>query len=417
MILLDTRQLKIKKLLVAILLSVVTISHTVGATSGSDFKTTNDIDFYDASGTTGAICSGGGGSLIGESGKEKTWNFLIGKGLSKEQAAGIAGNLSVESGFIPDNQEDSQQFPNGGWGIAQWTSSRRTEISAAVQKAGLPYTNEKTPANLVDKLLLFELNYLWNEANDRGDLDKLRADTAGKTGDAAVSAAAVSWHKYYEISADATPTNRINRSVEIYNQLKDAPAVTTSASAGCGASVADGVTYFSQYDPAWSAKPYGVGASASTIEESGCGPTSMAMVISTLTGKTVTPLDVATWGASYYVPGAGSKHTLFTDAAKNWGLKATTIGKDEASVKNTLSKGGLVVAGGSGALPYTSAGHIIVIRGVTPDGKYLVANPMPAVADQGKSSADVIKNTNWYNTAYSWGQVGSAASAMYAITK
>lgn len=383
------------------------------AISSSDFKTMNGINYYDSSGTTPAICSGGAGSLTGSSGEDKVWNFLIQKGLTKEQAAGIAGNLSIESGFIPDNQENSQSFPAGGWGIAQWTGSRRTDLVNALQKAGLPYTNEKTPPSLLDKLLLFELNYMWNEADSRGDLNKLRTDTAGQTGNAAVSAAAVSWHRYYEISADLTPTARINRSLEIYARQQGGVAVTASPASGCGASIANNVVYYSQYDPAYASQPYGT----STIDVAGCGPTSLAMAISTLSGKTVTPTEVANFGKSYYVSGAGSSHDLFAAAATNWGLKSAPIGKDEAAVQNILNKGGLVIAAGTGAYPYTTAGHIFIIRGTTPDGKYLISNPLPLGSDLGKSSADVLKNTAWYSRAYSWGEVGVPAVSMYSITK
>jgi hypothetical protein len=142
----------------------------------------------------------------------------------------------------------------------------------------------------------------------------------------------------------------------------------------------------------------------------------MAMIISTLTGSAVTPKDVATFGGEYYLPGQGSSHALFAAAASHWSLTGRSISVTQSAVNDTLSRGGLVVSGGSGAYPYT-AGHIIVIRGVTPEGKYLVGNPLPLAADQGKSSADTVKNTAWFNTAYTWGQVGVPSLGMVAITK
>lgn len=412
-----------KKILLLSILGVFLLGNIASALSGSDFKTRNGIHYYDKTGTTLGYCGGGSGTLSGENGEQKTWNFLVGK-LSKEQAAGIAGNLSVESGFAPDAQEDGKTFNTngsgfGGWGIAQWTNylekpgDRRDKVRDAVKKAGLPYTNENTPASQIDALLLFELNYMYNEADDRGDLDKLRSDTAGKTGTDAVRAAATSWHKWYEISADPNPTNRINRALDIYNRLKDLVGSTSAPSAGCNKAVSEGVVYYSQYDPAWADHAYG----SSTIEASGCGPTSLAMIISTLKGSEVTPPQVADFGKSYYVPGSGTSHALFSAAALNWGLKSTAISKTESAVKLALSKGGLVIATGSGAYPYTTAGHVIVIRGVTSDGRYLVSNPLPLLADQGKSSEDVASNSDWYNKGYSWSAVGIPASALYVITK
>lgn len=46
-----------------------------------------------------------------------TWDFLIGKGLSREQTAGIMGNLMQEHGF-----------QTSGDGLAQWTGSRQSRL-------------------------------------------------------------------------------------------------------------------------------------------------------------------------------------------------------------------------------------------------------------------------------------------------
>ena len=46
-----------------------------------------------------------------------TWNFLIGKGLSREQTAGIMGNLQQEHGFNTT-----------GDGLAQWTGGRKAAL-------------------------------------------------------------------------------------------------------------------------------------------------------------------------------------------------------------------------------------------------------------------------------------------------
>ena len=386
------------------------------------YRIFNNIIF--SSGSVSTVCgSSSTTSLNGSSGAERTWNYLRAKGLSAEATAGIMGNLQVESGFIPDIQERSQPWPEGGWGIAQWTGSRRTDVKNYVIAKGLPYTNEATPADQIDDLLLAELNFMWEEATDRGDLVDLKNSSTDVTdrdhpvlltGEAAVKAATISWHNKYEISADATPTNRINQGIRLYNIYKDNPAIadaTSSAACSSGSSYsADGFTYYSQYDPAWASSPYG----SRTILSSGCGPTSMAMIISTLTGSRVTPDTVATWGSEYYIEGVGSSHDLFGKSAAHWGLKANLISGQE-ELKAALASGSLVVAAGSGAYPYTSGGHIIVIRGMKPDGTYLVGNPLPLRTDQDSPSAVVVNNTAWFETGYSWALV--APRAMYAISK
>lgn len=111
--------------------------------------------------------------LVGSNNAEKTYNFLRSKGLSPQQAAGIMGNLQVESGFIPNNQQNGSPWPQDGWGIAQWTDARRATLRDAVIKAGLPYTNDDDPkegklsAGDNEKLLSFQLNFMYNEANSR----------------------------------------------------------------------------------------------------------------------------------------------------------------------------------------------------------------------------------------------------------
>lgn len=74
----------------------------------------------------------------------------------------------------------------------------------------------------------------------------------------------------------------------------------------------------------------------------------------------------------YCCPGNGSYHTLIPSAAANWGLQ----------VESNLSAQGLVDALSSGKLVvaimakghFTSGGHFIVLRGVTAEGKILVAD-------------------------------------------
>lgn len=71
-----------------------------------------------------------------------TWDYLISKGFSRVQTAGIMGNLMQEHRF---NTSDS----DGGYGLVQWTGSRREELLLQ------PY-----PENIYTQLdfLMHELN-------------------------------------------------------------------------------------------------------------------------------------------------------------------------------------------------------------------------------------------------------------------
>jgi hypothetical protein len=102
----------------------------------------------------------------------------------------------------------------------------------------------------------------------------------------------------------------------------------------------------------------------------------MAMIITALTGQQVTPADTTRYAntKNIYVPGAGSSWTIAPVLAKNWNLKASAIGTDQQKIAATLQAGGLVIGSGTGGLPFTSAGHYIVIRGIAEDGKWLVGD-------------------------------------------
>lgn len=50
-----------------------------------------------------------------------------------------------------------------------------------------------------------------------------------------------------------------------------------------------------QIDPRWKNKPYAVKGESSTIGGSGCGPTSMAMVLATWADSRVTPETECAW--------------------------------------------------------------------------------------------------------------------------
>lgn len=166
----------------------------------------------------------------------------------------------------------------------------------------------------------------------------------------------------------------------------------SAATTGCsGTQIGDFVLYL-QFDPKWENHPYG----DSTMGPTGCGPTSMAMVVATLADKSVTPPQVADWsGQNGHVRpgvppnGGGSEWELFTEGAKHWGLKAQELfttndspihptrpsQADIDAVTRVLKSGGLVIASGRGAIPFTTGGHILVIRGIDDSGKWLLGDP------------------------------------------
>ena len=137
-----------------------------------------------------------------------------------------------------------------------------------------------------------------------------------------------------------------------------------------GVSTGELVFYF-QNDEPWGSVPYG---SCGTIGEAGCGPTSLAMIITALSGKKVTPDVIAKKAAAkgYRVCGSGSSHAI-TDIAKDYGLSVRDYGKPSISeINKALKEGVMFQVAGSGPNPFSGIGHFIAIRGITKDGKWLI---------------------------------------------
>ena len=87
------------------------------------------------------------------------------------------------------------------------------------------------------------------------------------------------------------------------------------------------VVYYNQLDKRYASKPYGT----DDIGTYGCGPTCMAMVVSSLTSETVDPVEMACWAYEngYWCSRSGSYHSLIPGAAKEWGLPVQGCGKTE----------------------------------------------------------------------------------------
>lgn len=135
------------------------------------------------------------------------------------------------------------------------------------------------------------------------------------------------------------------------------------------------IVYFNQADPRWGSKMYG---GNDTIAKYGCGPTTMAMVVSTMTDQIIPPDQMADWAREngYFSPGSGSAHALIPDSAEAFGLEATAF-RDythEGIIKE-LSTGSIMVALMKKG-HFTTGGHFIIFHGVTLDGKVLIVDPM-----------------------------------------
>lgn len=133
------------------------------------------------------------------------------------------------------------------------------------------------------------------------------------------------------------------------------------------------VVYFNQGEEPWASLSYGT----SNIKAAGCGPTAMAIIISTLTGENITPEITAKYAISngLYVAGKGTSHAFPSMAAINWGLSVERVKRSQMEyVVEQLKKGKLVLVI-CAENTISRSGHFIVLTGVTQNGYIAIADP------------------------------------------
>jgi hypothetical protein len=132
--------------------------------------------------------------------------------LTPAQAAGVAGNLQVESGFDPTAHNDRE----GAIGLAQWEGGRRTRLQ---QFAAARHTSETDLGTQID-YLIYEL-----QGPEAGALAQLQRATT------AASAASV-FDQYYERSAGTSRKQRVDDATAIASGHPTASGSSGSATAG-----------------------------------------------------------------------------------------------------------------------------------------------------------------------------------------
>lgn len=132
------------------------------------------------------------------------------------------------------------------------------------------------------------------------------------------------------------------------------------------------IVYFNQADSVWCDQPYG----KDTLGKYGCGPTTIAMAVRSLTDSDTDPEQVAQWASKngYWAKHGGSYLSIINGAAKDFGIAVESDPDcDVDRLRLELSSGKLAVALMK-AGHFTSGGHFLLLRGVTLDGGILVAD-------------------------------------------
>ena len=155
-----------------------------------------------------------------------------------------------------------------------------------------------------------------------------------------------------------------------------------------------------QTDARWKSKPYRVTGEQSTIGSAGCGPSCAAMVISTLTGKTVTPVDTCDWSIrhGYKALNQGTYYSYFVPQLKAYGIQCKQMLGSRIlnqpqhpiheQVKQYLSHGYYVIAL-MGPGTWTKGGHFVLLWGW--DTKVRINDPASTRAERLNGDPDTFR--------------------------
>ncbi len=146
-------------------------------------------------------------------------------------------------------------------------------------------------------------------------------------------------------------------------------------------------TYYSQRDPRWAGKYYGV----SNVDQSGCVPTSLAMTFTDILGRTILPTTVADYlynnTDSFNKGEAGTDSDGIVAATRNWGLKSQLVNGAGGIAEALMAGKHVLAAVGNSQFtsdPYT---HELVLHGYD-NGRTYVRDPYNS------------GNNGWYSINY-----------------
>lgn len=156
---------------------------------------------------------------------------------------------------------------------------------------------------------------------------------------------------------------------------------------GAARGPADGAwQYYSMKDAMWAQYPYDAANTPEVerMENSACGPTSMAMAVSTLLHRAVLPPVLADWSNAhgYRDPEGidGTSDDFFPACAEQYGLHGELVRMDSeadfAALERWIDDGCVVICNVVPGSPYTTCGHYNLIQWIR-DGRVHISDPVP----------------------------------------
>jgi hypothetical protein len=204
--------------------------------------------------------------------------------------------------------------------------------------------------------------------------------------------------KASSVKLDATA---ISAAASSGNASSDAAATTTTA-ATSNVNWADdkNFVYYNQ-GGGWNNYKYSNGGGSNTMANSGCGPTSMAMVLSSM-GYKINPNVAADWASSHNYHYDGTSEGYFRAYASSLGVNSKALGKSSDNIRNALSNNELVILHvGPGSLRFTSGGHYMVARAYdAKTNKVLIADPNKKSNNKWFDLNEVVQQLK--GSEYSW---------------
>ena len=173
------------------------------------------------------------------------------------------------------------------------------------------------------------------------------------------------------------------------------------------------VPLFLQWDRRWGYRIYG----KEMIGLSGCGPTSLAMVIRHFdSDSTVNPYDVAKYSQDngYVSADNFTSWKLFETGLSKYGLESQDVIPVEAKMKKALDDNKILIVSVKPGT-FTERGHIIVIKGYNKNGDFLINDPNSIVNTNKTCTFDELKS----EIRKIWGvsSKGSTSSSAKSNTK
>lgn len=359
-----------------------------------------------------------GGNASLDQKADYVYSELIRNGFSKDVAAGIVGNLMNEN-LAEHDQSHADYYGDGtyagmGGGMAAWLNERFTGLQDFAKAQGKDW-----------KDLGVQTQFLLKELDNMPDLKQRLL-----SGNLSVNDAAELFMREFErpateyahldrrqSSAQAV-RQRDNGSISSISPGGDSSGLSltstgqelipVSTNQSISPTFQGNIPNYKQYENgqggSWDASAWG------NLQASGCAPAALAMQAQAVTGKIITPADVANWGASAGL--RNDKSGLIMQGAKQFGYSVQKIDHatldSSGSALEALKKGIPVVMGiGAGQLNGLGgqSGHYFTATGIDENGHIKINDP---------GHNDEFVKQNFSN--FTWEDMIAASPDMYVPT-